>query len=625
MGIKRPSKLFLQKLFKILDNFPELFYISDPDTYEIIYMNKKLKELIKKYNIFYDKKNNLCYKIFQNLSSPCPFCSNKYLYENPDKPYIWIHKNLRNNRYYKCIDQFLKLKNGKYLRVEFAFDITNEINKNKIIKEYYKRYYDLFENVPAPIYITNVEGKFIRVNKAMSSLFGYTKEEFRNINALNLYHNPEDRKKFQKDIEEKGYVVDYEVKLKSKDGKIINSLLSASVIKDLFGKIVGYQGIIKNITLEKEYKEFLKETIKRKEEEIKKLAEEKDRESKKCANLLIYQSTFVHDFNNILGTLLNNYYLIKNYLKDNKFSEIYEILKKGEELIIKSKTFINSLLKLREEGIKVKKYVPLASLIERVINSFEKKNEIVANIIIPKDLTVYGYEKQLEILFFNLIKNSWEAKREEKIRIEITTELISEKDKNYVKISFTDNGQGIKKEELDKIFQPFYSTKNQTGIGLKIVSEIIKNHNGKIEVESEVDKYTTFHIYLPILKETPLPFKKKIILVGEGELIKTVKEILTLFDYDVFYAQNWEEALKIYYQFKEKKEAFLGFFYDSGREALEEDIKEFDRILNLEPDINIFYSSYFVEPKELITNNNIIILKKPYTTEELIRTISCVS
>lgn len=598
--------------------------MSDPETYKIIYINKKLKEIIKNNNINYNKNNNICYKVFQNLSSPCPFCTNKYLYENPNKPYIWIHKNLRNNRYYKCIDQFLKLKNGKYLRVEFAIDITKEIDKNKIIKEYYKRYHELFENVPVPLYITDRDGKFIKVNKAMCVLFGYTKEEFRKINAINLYFYPEERERFQRDIERNGYVVDYEIRLKSKDGKIINSLLSASVVKDLFGKVVGYQGMIKNITLEKEYKEFLKNAIKEKEEIIKRLTEEKNIEAKKFNNLLIYQSTFVHDFNNILGTLLNNYYLIKNYLKNNNPSRIYELLEKGEDIIIKSKTFISSLLNLRKESIEVKKYIPLLSLIEKVINSFENKDEIVVNILIPEDLKIYGYEKQLEILFLNLIKNSWEAKREEKIRIEITAQSVDEEDKKYVKISFTDNGKGIKKEELIKIFQPFYSTKNQMGIGLKIVSEIVKNHNGKIEVESEVNKYTRFYIYLPILKETSRPLRKKIILVGESELINTIKEILILFDYGVLSVKDWEKALKIYYQFKEKKESFLGFFYDSKPENFEKDIKEFNKIFNLEPNIKIFYSSFITNPPQLV-NHNIIFIKKPYTTEELIKAISSAS
>lgn len=570
-------------------------------------MNKKLRELFDKKG----EKSNVCYKAFQNLSSPCPFCSNKYLYKNPKEPYIWIHKNLVNNRYYKCIDQFLKLKEGKYLRIEFAIDITKEIKKNKIIKEYYQKYHNLFENLPMPLYITTIDGKFIKVNKAMTTLFGYTKEEFKKINALQLYWDPKDREKFKKIIEKNEYVENYEVKLKTKDGKVLSCLLFTTVLRNLEGEIIGYQGVIKNITLEKEYKEFLKKITQEKKE--------KRLEENKLINLFIYQTNFVHDFNNILGNLLNECYLIKNYLKDNNFSKIYELLKEQEMFIIKSKALITSLLKVREESIK--KSVALTSLIERVINSFEKKEEVIANINLPKDLTIYGYEKQLEILFTNLIKNSWEAKKEEKIKIEITGELVNRENQKYVKISFTDNGKGIKKEELDKIFQPFYSTKGQTGIGLKIVSEIIKNHKGIIEVESEPNKYTCFRIYLPILKETPLSFKKGIILVGKGGLIETIKEILSLFDYHVYYAENWEKAIEIYHQLKKKKESIVGFFYDSKPESLKEDIKEFEKIFNLEPEAKIFYSSFINELPPLI-NHTIILLKKPYTTEELIKTIS---
>ncbi|MEO0122042.1 MAG: ATP-binding protein, partial [candidate division WOR-3 bacterium] len=209
-----------------------------------------------------------------------------------------------------------------------------------------------------------------------------------------------------------------------------------------------------------------------------------------------------------------------------------------------------------------------------------------------------------------------------KIKIEITSERVKEKDQEYVKISFTDNGKGIKKEELNKIFQSFHSTKGQMGIGLKIVSEIIKNHNGKIEVESEENKYTRFQIYLPILKEKSSSFKKKIILVGtNNKLIEIVKEILNLFYYEVYWAENWEKAIEIYHQLKEKKESLVGFFYDSKPENLEEDIKELQKIFNLAPSIKIFYSSFITELPQSI-NHNIILLKKPYTTEELIKTIS---
>ncbi|MEO0090263.1 MAG: ATP-binding protein [candidate division WOR-3 bacterium] len=615
MDTKIFFNLSLQNFFKVLDNFSEAVYIVDPESYQILYMNKKLRELLGK-----EKEENICYKLFQGLSSPCPFCSNKYLYKNPNEPYIWIHRNLRNNRYYKCIDQFFKLENGKYLRIEFAIDITKEIEKNKIIKEYYKRYYDIFENVPVPLYITTTDGRFIRVNKAMSILFGYTKEEFKKINAVELYYNPKDREEFKKNIEKKGYVEDYEVKLKNKEGKVLNCLLFATVRKNLQGEIIGYQGGIKNITLEKEYRELLKKAIKRKDERIKKLIEEKRLKDDKFANFFIYQTNFVHDFNNILGNLLNNYYLIKDYLEKNNLPKIYELLEEGEKFVIKSKALITSLLKIRDEPIK--KTISLKSLIEKAINSFEKKEELIVDISIPKDLTIYGYEKQLEILFTNLLKNSWEAKKEEKIKIEITSERVKEKDQEYVKISFTDNGKGIKKEELNKIFQSFHSTKGQMGIGLKIVSEIIKNHNGKIEVESEENKYTRFQIYLPILKEKSSSFKKKIILVGtNNKLIEIVKEILNLFYYEVYWAENWEKAIEIYHQLKEKKESLVGFFYDSKPENLEEDIKELQKIFNLAPSIKIFYSSFITELPQSI-NHNIILLKKPYTTEELIKTIS---
>jgi signal transduction histidine kinase/putative methionine-R-sulfoxide reductase with GAF domain len=109
-----------EKFYTLFDGLDESVYVSDPDTYEILFANKKIRE--KCGNKILGKK---CYKALQNLDKPCPFCTNKYILgENLGKIHVWEFQNLRNKHWYKCIDQAIPWAGGKPVRFEMAIDIT---------------------------------------------------------------------------------------------------------------------------------------------------------------------------------------------------------------------------------------------------------------------------------------------------------------------------------------------------------------------------------------------------------------------------------------------------------------------------------------------------------------------
>ena len=109
------------EFLEIFDEIDAPVYVADPETYEILYANKAIKK-------FFGKKiiGKKCYKTFQNLDKPCPFCTNKYIFgENLGKTYIWDFQNKRNDRWYHCIDRAIKWHDGRYVRFEVAIDITD--------------------------------------------------------------------------------------------------------------------------------------------------------------------------------------------------------------------------------------------------------------------------------------------------------------------------------------------------------------------------------------------------------------------------------------------------------------------------------------------------------------------
>ena len=139
----------------------------------------------------------------------------------------------------------------------FARDITPRRAAEKALRESEARYRRLFEESRDAIYITAVDGTFVEVNQALVELFGYTREELLAGTSGDLYANPADRQRFRDEIARTGYVRDYEVRLLRRDGQPIDVLFSASMRRAPDGTLLGYQGIIHDISERKRAEERL--------------------------------------------------------------------------------------------------------------------------------------------------------------------------------------------------------------------------------------------------------------------------------------------------------------------------------------------------------------------------------
>ena len=111
------------------------------------------------------------------------------------------------------------------------------------------RFRDLFENNSDGIYISTVEGRILDVNQAAVEIMGFEdQKEFAQLNTSDHYANPSERKKFQLEIKKHGFVKEYEVVLKRKTGEEVVCMLTSSALKNEGGKVIAYQGIIRDIT-----------------------------------------------------------------------------------------------------------------------------------------------------------------------------------------------------------------------------------------------------------------------------------------------------------------------------------------------------------------------------------------
>lgn len=245
-----------QQLLAIFDSIDEIVYVSDPDTYEILYANQVLKK------IFGDVVGRICYLTFQNMESPCSFCTNDRIFgKNIGQSYVWEFQNRKNKRWYHCIDKAIRWSDGRMVRYEMAIDITERKQMEKMLKESEENYRNLVDGAPIGVYKTNLKGNIIYVNKALMRMFEFDSlEEAMSVNVVSRYKNPKDREVLIGELRKTGRVDSFEIEVLTKTGKTKNVILSAT----LEGNILS--GMIMDITEKQRLEDDLKQRVKELEE-----------------------------------------------------------------------------------------------------------------------------------------------------------------------------------------------------------------------------------------------------------------------------------------------------------------------------------------------------------------------
>ena len=163
-----------KEFISIFDSINEPVYVSDPDTYEILYANFAIKGLFGE-NILGQK----CHDVFQNLDAPCDFCSNPLILgKNTGKAHIWEFQNRVDNRWYRCIDRAIKWPDGRTVRYEMAIDIHERKLMEEALRESEEHYRSLVESSEEVIAMVDELGVFSFVNHKGSEGLGGKPEDF---------------------------------------------------------------------------------------------------------------------------------------------------------------------------------------------------------------------------------------------------------------------------------------------------------------------------------------------------------------------------------------------------------------------------------------------------------------
>lgn len=430
------------------------------------------------------------------------------------------------------------------------------------LKQSENRYRNLFEDSMDMIFITSYEGKFIDINQAGLDLLGYSREEISEIQVDSVYAIPSRRVEFRERIAKTGSVKNFEIKLKRKDGLEIDGLLSGTVRKSEEGEIIGYQGIIHDITKRKQVEELIinkHELLLQANEELAKAHEQETElralliKAGKLASLGKMAAKIAHEINNPLTVIMGKSQIQMNKVKDSEIKESFEkIYSQAEEVSQLTRRYMDlgKPVDSRMEGIS------LGGVLKQSVATLSDVRHLklmkISEDFADKEFSILGSTQLLQQVFRNLIMNAIQASSNSlKKEISVGTRIIEHG--NKIEAFIEDKGIGIPSEDLDKIFEDYYTTKGEnagTGLGLVICKEIVETmHGGKIQVESEYGKGTKFKIIIPNL-EFSLHKKKILIVDDEAYVGDLFSEYLSTKGFLVQTCLSGREALRLFSDFE---------------------------------------------------------------------------
>jgi PAS domain S-box-containing protein len=516
-------------------------------------------------------------------------------------------------------------KKGKSGDVLGLVCLVTDITDRQKAEEKISEQASLLDFVADAIFVQDINDKVLFWNKGAEIIFGWSKEESigKKISKL-IFKDTSQYQKLKEIVLQQQYYVS-EIDLLKKEGKEIFVETRCSIIKDSAGIPRSILAVMTDITEKRAMqRQYLR--------------------AQRMESLGTLASGIAHDLNNVLTPIMGSIQLLGLKLNDEKSKTLLRTLdssvERGSYLIKQILTFARGH---KEENITIDLKQYIMEIVKILKHTFPKNINIIDNI--SKDLAnIYGDPTQIHQVLMNICVNAKDAMPNGG-----NLSFIAENtfiDENYSKINssarigpyliiaISDTGDGIPVEQQDKVFEPFYTTKDigkGTGLGLSTAYSIIKSHGGFINLYSEVDKGTIFKIYLPASNidlneikdedKTGLPEGNgELILVvdDESSICEIIRSTLETFNYKVITANNGTEAISV---FLENKNDIKAVIVDMVMPVMDGNAT-IQVLQMMNPSVKIIATSGFITNESIFHNKGInSILMKPFSGEKLLKTL----
>ncbi len=541
--------------------------------------------------------------------------------KHKDGHHFWVEVSLRKAEI-----------GGKERILAVVRDIGERKKADELLRRSEEKYRSLIENISDGVMGTDFEENIFFANSASCKIFGYELNELQAMTFSQLI-DKEDADKFRGEAErkQKGTNSQFEISIIKKDGQSCRVLISATPYLDNSGILRGSIYVCTDVT-------ELKKVEAEKQELREKLARAQRMES-----LGVLAGGVAHDLNNILGPLVAYPDVIRMKLPPE--NPVLNYVSKIEQSAKRAAEVVQDLLTMARRGRYEMVPIQLNEIIESYLRSVDFANHISKHPSIEMNLAlerslplIYGSASHLSKVIMNLLINAMEAMPEGG-RLTVKTEckhvdrLISGfgniEPCKYVILTVSDTGIGIDQKDLKRIFEPFYSKKEMgrsgSGLGLAIVYGVIKDHNGYIDVTTELGKGSDFLVYFPALNASVVEDKQEIIDIRGSNSILVVDDgqeqrelaaaTLSSLGYKVSVAASGREAVE-YIKAHNVDMVILDMIMEDDFDGLD----TYREIIKFQPQQKAIIASGFAETDRVKEAERLgvnMYVRKPYTMQTL--------
>jgi len=505
--------------------------------------------------------------------------------------------------------------------------LSDELVASVVIKQELKKseekHRTILENIEDAYFELDLAGNLIFFNDSTCRIIGYEKDELYGAHYSKFMDEETARKVYQtfNKVYKTGIstkVLDWKVIRKDQSECYLET--AVTLIKNNQGKPVGFRSIARDITEKRALQTQL-------------------HHAQKMKAIGTLAGGIAHDFNNILMGILGRTSLMEHNLDIGDKNSLH--LKEIEEFVNSASDLTKQLLGFARGGKYEVQPTEINAIIKKSSDLFSRTNkEIAVQTSLSTDIwTVEVDQAQIEQVLLNLYLNASHAMMGKGIlcletkNVSLTESFVMPYNLppgSYVQVSVIDTGIGISEAAHQRIFEPFYTTKEKqkgTGLGLASAYGIIKNHHGIINVNSRPGEGATFNIYLPasekkiekkeIHAEKFIKGSETILLVDDEEMILEVNgDLLKALGYNVITAIDSLEALQIY---SDQKDSIPLVILDmimpgiSGSEL-------YKQLKEINPEIKVLLSSGYFTPEQegkLLDNGFHGFIQKPFNLNQL--------
>lgn len=397
-------------------------------------------------------------------------------------------------------------------------NVTERRQAEEALRQSEERYRTILEDMGDGYFEADRAGNITFFNDSLCRLLGYPKEELKGMNykAFTPKENVEAVYKVFNQVYQMGKPLEQvQAELIRKDGSRRFSEVSASLLRNQKGDIIGFRGIHRDITERKE-------------------AEQQLLTASKLASVGELAAGIAHELNNPLTGIIGYAQLLSD--RQNVSQDIKKDLDRIYYESQRAARIVQNLLGFARRHEPQKTYFDVNEFIEKTLElrnyQLRTSNIGVYTNLAPNLPQILADYHQMQQVILNILINAEHAIAQTKHRgkITITTSMVE----GYIKISIDDNGPGISKENISKIFDPFFTTKevgSGTGLGLSVCHGIITQHGGKIYVQSQQGRGTTVNIELLLAVKGQAIVKEKVVVAeNRPHRLKATGHILIIDD-----------------------------------------------------------------------------------------------